>query len=103
MHKSFTFIAVAVVAACTTQPGPVSRPATSLQPQSVDWNTAKIVEVDLSEFQIEPATLDLEAMHPYRITFRNIGRSAHNFTSSQFFSAVLLRPDTPGAAAAQKG
>jgi uncharacterized cupredoxin-like copper-binding protein len=103
MRKTFSLFAVAVLAGCTTQPGPVSQPATSLQPQSVDWNAEKPVEVDLSEFQIDPATLDLMAMHPYRVTFRNAGKSAHNFTSSEFFSAVILRPDTPGAAAAQKG
>ena len=103
MRKNFAFLTVAILSACTARPGPVSQPSTSLQPQSVDWTTEKAVEVDLSEFQIDPATLDFEAMHPYRITFRNIGKSAHNFTSSEFFSAVILRPETPGAAAAQKG
>jgi uncharacterized cupredoxin-like copper-binding protein len=103
MHKSLAFLLIVVLAACTTRPGPVTQPTTSLQPQSVDWSAEKGIEVDLSEFQIDPATLDFEAMHPYRVTFRNAGKSAHNFTSSEFFSAVVLRPDTPGAAAAQKG
>ena len=103
MHRSFALLAVAILAACTTQPGPVSQPSTSLQPQSVDWSAAKAIEVDLSEFQIEPAMLDLEVMHPYRITLRNIGKKAHNFTSSGLFSAVLLRPGAPGTAPAAKG
>jgi uncharacterized cupredoxin-like copper-binding protein len=103
MRKSLAFIVVAILAGCTARPGPVSQPSTSLQPQSVDWNASKAVEVDLSEYKIEPATLDFEAMHPYRITFRNLGKSAHNFTSTGFFSAVLLRPDAPGTAPAVKG
>ena len=103
MRHSLALLAVAILTACTARPGPVTQPSTSLQLQSVDWSAAKNVEVDLSEFQIDPAALDLEAMHPYRITFRNVGKSGHNFTSSEFFSAVVLRSDTPGAAAAGKG
>jgi uncharacterized cupredoxin-like copper-binding protein len=102
MRKSIAFIAIAILASCTARPGPVSQPTTSLQPQSVDWNASKAIEIDLSEFQIEPAMLDFEVMHPYRVTFRNIGKKAHNFTSSGFFSAVLLRPEAEGSSAAAK-
>jgi uncharacterized cupredoxin-like copper-binding protein len=101
---AFGFVLIGILAGCAAQqPGPVSTPTTSLQPQSVDWKAAKEVEVDLTEFHIDPAMLDFEAMHPYRITFRNLGTLAHNFTSTGFFSAVLLRPDAPGTPSAAKG
>ena len=55
---AFGFVLIGILAGCAAQqPGPVSTPTTSLQPQSVDWKAAKEVEVDLTEFHIDPAML----------------------------------------------
>ena len=69
----------------------------------MEWSGAKTVEIDLDEFHFAPDSLTFEAGSPYRVMFRNTGTGAHNFTSSDFFSAVLLRPDTPGTSAALSG
>lgn len=103
MHKVFAFVTIAILAGCAARPGPVSPLTTSLQPQTVDWSASQSVEVELGEFHFAPASLNFEAMRPYRITFRNAGTFAHNFTSTGFFSAVLLRPDGAGTAAAAAG
>ena len=90
--------------ACTARPGPVSQPSTSLQPQSVDWTTREGCRGRFVRVPDRPGRHSISRRcTPISITFRNIGKSAHNFTSSEFFSAVILRPETPGAAAAQKG
>ena len=103
MQKSLGLIAAAILAGCAAQPGPVTLPATAPQPQTVEWGSAKSVEIDLDEFQFQPDSLSFEVGRPYRVTFRNTGAGGHNFTSSELFSAVLLRPDAPGTAAAGKG
>ena len=103
MHKVFALVAILILAGCAAQPGPVIPPATSLQPQAVDWSAAQSVEVDLEEFNFGPDSLVFEAKRPYRITFSNAGNFAHNFTAAEFFSAVLLRPDGAGSAAAAAG
>jgi FtsP/CotA-like multicopper oxidase with cupredoxin domain len=60
----------------------------------------RTVEIALDEFDFAPDSLTFESGRPYRVMFRNVGTG---FTSSEFFSAVLLRPEAPGTSDARTG
>lgn len=60
---------------------------------SVDWQKAQVVEVVMTNYAFTPKSLRLRRGVPYRLHFVNSGSSGHDFTSPEFFSAVLVAPD----------
>ena len=103
MSRTSATLAMLLLAGCAMRPGPVTPPASDLQADQVNWQAAQTVEVALDEYHFAPEELAFKAGQPYRLVFSNSGSDAHNFTSPEFFSAVLLRPGQPGGAVAARG
>jgi len=72
----------------------LSLPA-SAQP-AADWTSAQPVSVVLTNFKFTPDARRFRRDTVYRLEFTNRGRSDHNFTSPEFFSAVSIAPEDRG-------
>jgi uncharacterized cupredoxin-like copper-binding protein len=86
-----------------TQPAVTPPPAT--QPPAADqyvanagdfvdaanWDTAKTVTIELSEFAFTPKDISLEAGQPYVLEVVNKGTVKHEFTAGDFFRTVATR------------
>jgi uncharacterized cupredoxin-like copper-binding protein len=63
----------------------------------VDWNTADIVTVGLSEYRYTPSALHFQHGRAYRLRLTNTGGEVHDFASKPFFQAIaaarLIAPD----------
>jgi plastocyanin len=81
-----------VFAVCATVAG---LPAAA-QPRTapVDWASAKVIEVDVSNYAFNPATLVLRHGVPYRLHFVNQSHGGHDFTAKDFFAQATLDPST---------
>ena len=53
------------------------------------------IEVDLSNFKFEPATLHMRQGQSYVLTLRNRAHGGHSFTSTKFFAAAEVDPAGP--------
>lgn len=62
-------------------------------PPSVNWAQAQTLDVILSDFDYDPATIELAQGRPYRIRFINQGSGGHDFTAPAFFAAAAVFPD----------
>ena len=68
-------------------------------PGQPDWSRAQRVEVRLSSFDFDPASLRLRAGQPVVLHLVNTGSGGHNFAAPQFFAAstVAAGPVRDGA------
>lgn len=66
-----------------------------------DWDHARQIDVELSNFDFTPKTLTLRHGQPYRLRLVNRGSGGHNFSAPAFFKAATIAPDD--AAAVAKG
>jgi plastocyanin len=64
---------------------------------SVDWSSAKVIEVDMSNYAFDPATLTLQHGVPYRLHFVNQSGGGHDFSAKDFFAQAVLDPATAAA------
>ena len=58
---------------------------------AADWDTAKTVRIELSEFAFTPKEITLEAGQPYILEVVNVGTVKHEFTAGAFFQTVATR------------
>ena len=56
-----------------------------------DWRQSRDYEVRLSNFDIQPQTMQLRAGEPVRLRFVNISEAAHSFSAGEFFAKAQLR------------
>jgi uncharacterized cupredoxin-like copper-binding protein len=88
----------------TVTPPPASEAAPSQAPaaeqyvanaadfvDAADWDTAKTVTIDMSEFAFTPKDITLEAGQPYILEVVNTGTVKHEFTAGDFFRTVATR------------
>ena len=68
---------------------------------AADWSQALQVNVELSNFDFSPKTLNLHHGQPYRLHLTNRGSGGHNFSAPAFFKAATIAPQD--AAAIVKG
>jgi uncharacterized cupredoxin-like copper-binding protein len=66
-----------------------------------DWDQARQITVELSNFDFTPKTLILHHGQPYRLHLTNTGSGGHNFSSPAFFKAATIAPED--AAVVAKG
>jgi len=59
---------------------------------AIDWSSAKVVEVDLTNFAFSPASLALQPGVPYRLHFVNKASGGHDFTAKDFFEEATVDP-----------
>ena len=57
-----------------------------------DWSRTRVVEVRLSSFAFDPATVRLRAGQPIRLRLVNAAGGSHNFSAPQFFAAARVEP-----------
>lgn len=57
----------------------------------MDWDKAKVVEVQLSEHNYSPAELVFERNKPYILRLNNIGAVSHDMVGGSFFSAIAIK------------
>ncbi|UCH74762.1 MAG: cupredoxin domain-containing protein [Rhodospirillales bacterium] len=57
----------------------------------VDWHAAQTIEVVLTEFGYEPATLKFRKDQPYVLKLTNTGSLPHRFQAEEFFRAIATR------------
>ncbi len=58
---------------------------------AANWDTAKTVTIDMSEFAFTPKDVTLEAGQPYVLEVVNTGTVKHEFTAGDFFRTVATR------------
>jgi plastocyanin len=80
-----SIFAALFAASVAAQPAP---PATT----PIDWSSAKIIEVDMTNFAFTPAKLTLQQGVPYRLRFVNMTSGSHDFTAKGFFEAATVDP-----------
>ncbi len=73
----------------------------ALAATDLDWDHARQVNIELSNFDFTPKTLTLHHGQPYRLRLSNTGSGSHNFSSPAFFKAATIAPED--AAAVAKG
>jgi uncharacterized cupredoxin-like copper-binding protein len=59
--------------------------------EAANWDTAKTVSIDMSEFAFTPKDITLEAGQPYILEVANTGTVKHEFTAGDFFRTVATR------------
>ena len=64
--------------------------AATSAPAQTDWSRAQRVEVRLSSFDFDPATIRLPAGQPVVLRLVNSGGGGHNFAAPQFFAAARV-------------
>jgi uncharacterized cupredoxin-like copper-binding protein len=91
---------LALVAACAAPRAPIE-PAAEAEARlaAVDWGAAERVQLVLTEYEFQPATLHLRTGRPYRLELVNRGGSTHDFTAPALLAAAAL-PDAPASAEA---
>ena len=57
----------------------------------MDWDKAKVVEVQLSEHNYSPSELVFERNKPYILRLNNIGAVSHDMVGGSFFSAIAIK------------
>jgi uncharacterized cupredoxin-like copper-binding protein len=58
---------------------------------AANWDTAKTVTIEMSEFAFTPKDITLEAGQPYILEVVNKGTVKHEFTAGAFFRTVATR------------
>jgi len=58
---------------------------------AANWDTAKTVTIEMSEFAFTPKDITLEAGQPYILEVANTGTVKHEFTAGDFFRTVATR------------
>lgn len=58
---------------------------------AADWDSAKTVTIDMSEYAFTPKDITLEAGQPYILEVVNRGTEKHEFTAGAFFRTVATR------------
>jgi uncharacterized cupredoxin-like copper-binding protein len=58
----------------------------------VDWSTAQVIEVDLTNFAFTPSSLALQQGVPYRLHVVNKTAGGHDFTAKDFFEEAAIDP-----------
>jgi hypothetical protein len=56
-----------------------------------EWRQARDLEVRLSNFDMQPATITLQAGQPVRLRLVNVSPAAHSFSADDFFARAQLR------------
>jgi plastocyanin len=59
---------------------------------AIDWSSAKVIEVDMTNFAFSPSSLMLQQGVPYRLHFVNKTSGGHDFTAKDFFEAATIDP-----------
>ena len=77
-------VALLAVPAAAQPPEPAAAP--------IDWSTAKVIEVDLTNFAFTPSSLALEPGVPYRLHIVNKAAGGHDFTAKDFFEEATIDP-----------
>lgn len=57
----------------------------------MDWDTAKIVEVQLSEHNYSPSDLVFERNKPYILRLNNVGAVSHDMVGGSFFGGIAIK------------
>jgi uncharacterized cupredoxin-like copper-binding protein len=85
------------LAGCGATPPPAAPARVADATSEVDWAAAERREIQLSDFEFTPSTIELEAGKPYILHLASHG-GGHNFDAPAFFATVRLRePMPPGA------
>lgn len=88
---------VALVSACTSADDIFGNPADGYLEDAVDiadavdWNSAEVVVVELSEFKYSPKSLTFRKGQPYALRLANTGSIGHKFIAEDFFRAIAIR------------
>lgn len=77
-----TIAAIAILAAL-----PAASPS---PPGAVDWASARPINVQLSSFAFDPATITLQSGQPYDLHFTNDSSGGHDFAAKAFFAAAQV-------------
>ena len=56
-----------------------------------EWRQARDLEVRLSNYDMQPATITLRAGEPVRLRLVNVSPTAHSFNADAFFARAQLR------------
>lgn len=59
--------------------------------KAANWDTAKTVTIELTEFAFTPKDITLDAGQPYILEIVNKGSVKHEFTAGDFFGTVATR------------
>lgn len=57
----------------------------------MDWDTAKVVEVLLSEHNYSPSDLTFVRNKPYILRLNNVGAVSHDMVGGSFFGAIAIK------------
>ena len=92
-NAASAFLTLMILSGCVAKdvvPTDVSGYVTDVGERVVklDWNSAKPVDVVLSEYQFAPNSLHFHQGTPYRLRLRNAGIEVHDFASKPFFQAI---------------
>jgi plastocyanin len=79
------------IAAALLAGGAIAQPAAP-PAAAIDWSSAMVVEVDLTNFAFSPASLPLQQGVPYRLHFVNKSSGGHDFTAKDFFEEATVDP-----------
>jgi len=89
-------LALLALAGCASQPSkPDALPAA---PANIDWNAAKTVKVDMTDFDFIPAKVSFESAQSVKLMLVNDGTDHHDFSAPAFFAASSLRQGSTGPA-----
>jgi uncharacterized cupredoxin-like copper-binding protein len=65
----------------------------ALAGQSIDWDHAQSISVEMSNFMFMPKDLTLRHGTPYRLHLTNISSGGHDFAAKEFFDSVTVAPE----------
>ncbi len=91
-------LALAALSACAVEKSAISQSSdAAARVANVDWSTAERVDVALSDYDFDPASLVFREGQAYQLHLENRGDGGeHTFTAPEFFRSVGLRSDPAG-------
>jgi uncharacterized cupredoxin-like copper-binding protein len=94
--RCLAVLALLALAGCASQP---SKPdALRTAAADIDWNAAKTVTVDMTDFDFAPSKVTFETAQPVKLMLVNDGTDRHDFSAPAFFAASALRHGSMGPA-----
>ena len=84
MHRLFAVLTLACA---------IGLPAAAQPAPEPDWTAAQTIEIDLSNFAFNPASLTLKQGVAYRLHFVNRASGGHDYSAKDFFAAATIDPE----------
>jgi len=94
--KSFallTLAASAIIFFISNQGRGDEKSNASCELAKVNWISAKEVQVDMTEYQFNPAEINLSKCQPYLLKLSNRGQKGHDLNSPGFFKSIIAKDE----------